>query len=234
MNKLNWGILGAATIAVEKVIPALQKSRYGRVSAIASRQVSKGKIVADEHRIDRVYGSYEGLLADPAIDAVYIPLPNNLHVPWSLKALQAGKHVLCEKPLSPDTLSAQRLLDKAKQYPDLKIMEAFMYRFHPQWQRVGEIVRGGRIGKIRIIHSFFTFFDDDPASIVNQAELGGGSLLDIGCYSISLSRLLFKKEPKTVSGLMETDPRYQIDSRTSAIMDFEEGQVATFTCHTDR
>jgi predicted dehydrogenase len=232
MKKINWGIIGTATIAVEKVIPAMQNSHFCRIKAIAARDLEKAETIAHLYKIPRAYGSYQALLNDQAVTAVYIPLPNNLHVPWSINALHAGKHVLCEKPISTDFSEAQKLLQTAGYYPDLRIMEAFMYRFHPQWFKVKELIRAGKIGKMQTIHSFFSFFDDSPSSIVNKAELGGGSLLDIGCYSISLSRFLFEAEPKRVFGYMDIDPRYRIDRQTCGIMDFGEERNSTFTCST--
>jgi predicted dehydrogenase len=234
MNTINWGILGTATIAVEKVIPAIQNSRYGRVKAIASRELMKAETVVRQFKIPTAYATYQDLLADPDITAVYIPLPNTLHVPWSEKAVQAGKHVLIEKPVSTSANETRRLVDISKKHPDLKIMEAFMYRFHPQWHRVKEMLQQGIIGELCTIHSHFSFFDDDPASIVNSASLGGGSLLDIGCYSISLSRYLFESEPEKVFAHREIDQRFNIDDQTSAIMVFAEKKTSTFTCATQQ
>ena len=156
MAKINWGILGTAKIAVNKVIPALQKSSLGTVVAIASRDAAKARAVASQLGIARAHESYEALLADPKIDAVYIPLPNHLHVPWSLQALAAGKHVLCEKPIALNAREAADLAATARKYPRLKIMEAFMYRFHPQWLRAREIVASGGIGELRAMHSHFS------------------------------------------------------------------------------
>ncbi len=231
MKKLNWGILGTATIATEKVIPAMQKGNSAQITAIASRDLKKAQHVAQEFHIPRAWGSYKDLILDSEISAVYIPLPNNLHVEWAIKALEAGKHVLCEKPISMTVSEAERLLEASHRFPDLKIMEAFMYRFHPQWQMVKEMIQEGKIGELCSINSFFSFFDDDPASIVNKAELGGGSLLDIGCYSLSLSRFLFEAEPERIFGYMEYDPRFKIDRLTSGVLIFEAG-TSTFTCAT--
>ncbi len=234
MKKINWGILGTATIAVEKVIPAMQKGKYTHVTAIASRNFKKAQQVAKQFDITKAWGSYEDLIKDNEISAVYIPLPNNLHVEWATKALQAGKHVLCEKPIGLNTSEAERLLQVSQEFPQLKIMEAFMYRFHPQWTRVKEIIDSNRIGELQLINSHFSFFDDDPQSIVNKRELGGGSLLDIGCYSISLSRYLFDSEPKKILGHMDIDARFKIDQKTSGIMDFGYGKISTFTCATQQ
>jgi predicted dehydrogenase len=228
MDRIRWGILGTGNIGLEKVIPAMQRCQYGVVTAIASRDLAKAQQVAARLGIPQAVGSYEALLADPAIDAVYIPLPNHLHVPWSLRALAAGKHVLCEKPIALTAAQAQELLTAAQQYPHLKIMEAFMYRHHPQWQLARQWVREGRIGTLRTIQSFFSYYLDDPANIRNMAAIGGGGLLDIGCYTISLARFIFDAEPIRVCGSMEHDPALQVDRLGSGIMDFGRG-TATFT-----
>ncbi|NOY58320.1 MAG: Gfo/Idh/MocA family oxidoreductase [Calditrichaeota bacterium] len=229
--KIRWGILSTATIGREQVIPAMQRGKFCQVTAISSRSIEKAEKVAKELGIPKAYGSYEELLADPEIDAIYNPLPNHLHVPWSIKALEAGKHVLCEKPIALTAAEGQKLVDALKNYPRLKVMEAFMYRHHPQWQEAKKLVQEGRIGKLRTIHSFFSFFEDDPNSICNQADIGGGGLMDIGCYSISLSRFLFDREPASVFGIMDYDPNFKTDRLTCGIMDFEEG-TSTFTCST--
>jgi predicted dehydrogenase len=228
MDRIRWGIVGTGNIGLEKVIPAMQKCEYGVVTAIASRDAAKARQVADALGIPQAYGSYEDLLADPEIDAVYIPLPNHLHVPWSRKALAAGKHVLCEKPIALTAAEAQELLDAARQYPHLKIMEAFMYRHHPQWRQARQWVQEGRIGDLRTIQSFFSYYLDDPTNIRNMADIGGGGLLDIGCYTISLARFIFAAEPRRLFGLMERDPALQVDRIGSGIMDFGRG-TATFT-----
>lgn len=228
MDRIRWGIIGTGNIGQEKVIPAMQKCEYGVVTAIASRDAAKARQVADALGIPQAVGSYEMLLADPAIDAVYIPLPNHLHVPWARKALAAGKHVLCEKPIALTAAEAQELLDAAQQYPQLKIMEAFMYRHHPQWQQARQWVQEGRIGDLQTIQSFFSYYLDDPTNIRNKAEIGGGGLLDIGCYTISLARFIFAAEPARIFGIMERDPAMQVDRIGSGIMDFGRG-TATFT-----
>ncbi len=231
MKKVRWGMLSTARIGVNKVLPAMQHGLHSEVVAIASRSLERAQAVAQQLGIPKAYGSYEDLLADPAIDAIYNPLPNHLHVPWSLKALQAGKHVLCEKPLAPTVAEAQALVDAASAYPHLKVMEAFMYRHHPQWQRVRQLVQTGALGALRTVHTFFSYYLDDPANIRNQAEMGGGGLLDIGCYAISLARFLFGAEPKRACGLVEYDPRFQTDRLASGLLDFGTG-TATFTCGT--
>jgi predicted dehydrogenase len=231
MNKVRWGVLSTARIATEQVIPAMQRGTYCEIAAIASREPEKARAAAERLGIPRAFGSYEELLADSGIDAVYIPLPNTLHVPWSLKALQAGKHVLCEKPLARSAAEAQELLDVARQFPDLKVMEAFMYRFHPQWQLARQLVGAGKIGRLSTIQSFFSYYLDDPDDIRNRAEYAGGAMLDIGCYTISLARFMFDTEPRRVCGLVEYDPRFKVDRLASGILDFGSG-TSTFTCGT--
>lgn len=231
MSKVRWGVLSTAHIGTATVIPAMQQGAYCEVTAIASRDLAKGQYVARQLGIPKSYGSYEELLADPDIDAIYNPLPNHLHVPWSIKALEAGKHVLCEKPIAPTAAEAQKLVDAAKQYPDLKVMEAFMYRFHPQWQQALQLVRDGSIGTLRTVQSFFSYYNDDPHNIRNIAEVGGGGMLDIGCYNVSLSRFIFGAEPRRVSAIVEYDPQLNTDRLDSGILDFGNG-TATFTCST--
>jgi predicted dehydrogenase len=231
MRKINWGVLGAAKIGINKVIPAMQASRHGTVTAIASRDAAKARAAAKTLGIPKAYGSYEELLADPDIEAVYIPLPNHLHVPWAVRSLAAGKHVLCEKPVGLDAAQAQELLDTSRKYPRLKIMEAFMYRHHPQWQLARKLVQEGQIGELRTIHSFFSYRNLDPNNIRNIAAVGGGGLMDIGCYNLSLSRFIFDAEPRRVLGLMDRDPVMGTDRLTSGVLEFETG-TATFTCST--
>jgi predicted dehydrogenase len=229
--KIRWGVLSTAQIGTEEVIPAMQQGTHCEIAAIASRSLERAQAVADRLGIPTAYGSYEELLADPDIDAVYNPLPNHLHVPWSIKALEAGKHVLCEKPIALNAAGAQRLLDAAQERPGLKVMEAFMYRHHPQWQRARQLVAAGGIGELRTIQSFFSYYGFDPENIRNVAEFGGGVLMDIGCYSISLSRFVFDAEPSRVWGVMEYDPRFEVDRLTSGVLDFGRG-TSTFTCST--
>jgi predicted dehydrogenase len=200
------------------------------VTAIASRDRRRAEEAARALGIARAYGSYEELLADPEIEAVYNPLPNHLHVPWSIKAAQAGKHVLCEKPLSMTVAEARSLL-AARDRAGVKIGEAFMVRTHPQWLRVQELIVTGRIGALRSITGFFSYFNRDRANIRNVAEWGGGALMDIGCYAITTSRFLFGEEPLRVLGLVERDPEMKIDRLTSAILDFPSGR-SIFTCST--
>src|SRR5262245_39611191 len=231
MPKVRWGVLSTANIGTQKVLPAMQRGQYCEIAAIASRDLAKAQAAAARLGIPKAYGSYEELLADPEIDAVYNPMPNHLHVPWSIKALEAGKHVLCEKPIALSSAQAQELVDAAKQYPALKVMEAFMYRHHPQWQRTKAIVSVGGIGSLRTIHSFFSYYNDDPTNIRNQSDIGGGGLMDIGCYNISLSRFIFGGEPQRVCGIVEYDPQLKTDRLASGMLDFGTG-TATFTCST--
>ncbi len=231
MRKIRWGVLSVAKIGVNKVIPAMQRGEHSEVVAIASRDLDKARHVAIQLGIPRAYGSYGELLADPEVDAIYNPLPNHLHVSWSIKALEAGKHVLCEKPIAMTTREAQSLVDAAKQFPHLKVMEAFMYRFHPQWQRALQLVREGKLGTVRTIQSFFSYTNLDPHNIRNRADIGGGGLMDIGCYNISLSRFIFEREPQRVFGCVEYDPQFKTDRLASGVLDFGVG-TATFTCST--
>jgi predicted dehydrogenase len=231
MSKIRWGVLSTAKIGIEKVIPAMQQSELCEIVAIASRRIEKARAAAKKLGIQKAYGSYEELLTAPEIQAVYIPLPNHLHVSWSIKALEAGKHLLCEKPLGMTAAEARQLLDAAEKHPKLKVMEAFMYRHHPQWQRARQLIDEGKIGDLRTIQSFFSYCNTDPKNIRNIAGAGGGALMDIGCYCISLSRFIFSAEPGRIFGIMEYDPQFKTDRLTSGIMDFGRG-TSTFTCST--
>ena len=231
MSKIRWGVLSTANIGIEKVIPAMQQSEFCEIVAIASSRIEKAQAAAMKLGIPKAYGSYDELLKAPEIDAVYIPLPNHLHVPWSIKALEAGKHVLCEKPLAMTAAEANQLLGIAEKFPKQKIMEAFMYRHHPQWQRARQMIDEGKIGDLRTIQSFFSYFNADPENIRNIAECGGGGLMDIGCYCISLSRFIFGAEPIRVCGIIEFDPKSKTDRLASGILDFGLG-TSTFTCAT--
>jgi predicted dehydrogenase len=225
-------VLSTAKIGREKVVPATQCSETGTVTAIASRDLARAQAVAQKLGIEKAYGSYEELLADPDVDAIYNPLPNHLHVPLSIAGIAAGKHVLCEKPIGLSVVEAEQLVAAAAAAPKLKVMEAFMYRFHPQWQAARRFVREGRIGRVRTIHTSFSYFNDDPANIRNQLEIGGGGgLMDIGCYPISLSRFIFDEEPTRVLGHIELDPVMQVDRLTSGMLEFGEG-TSTFTVGT--
>jgi predicted dehydrogenase len=229
-KKLRWGILSTAAIGLKKVIPGMQQGQSTRVTAIASRDLEKAREAACLLGIPTAYGSYEELLADPNIDAVYNPLPNQLHVPWTIRAAEAGKHVLCEKPLSLTAAEAEMLL-AVRSRTGVKIGEAFMIRSHPQWLRVHELLREGRIGELRSVLGSFSYFNVDPSNIRNQIDSGGGALMDIGCYLIHASRFAFAKEPTRVVASIERDPQMHIDRLTSAILDFPGGQ-SIFTCST--
>jgi len=229
-NKVRWGVLSTAKIGVTKVIPGMQKGEWSEVAAIASRDLGKAETAARSLGIARAYGSYEELLADPQIEAIYNPLPNQLHVPLTIKAAEAGKHVLCEKPLSLTVAEAKTLL-AVQQRTGVKIGEAFMVRTHPQWLRAREVIKSGRIGPLRSAIGFFSYFNVNPANIRNIPDCGGGALMDVGCYPITTSRFMFGEEPSRVLGLVERDPVMKVDRLTSAMMDFPSGQ-STFTCST--
>ena len=229
-GKVKWGVLGVASIATRKVIPGMQKGAWSEVAAIASRDARKAEDAAHKLGIEKAYGSYEALLADPEIEAIYNPLPNHLHVPWSIKAAEAGKHVLCEKPLSLTVAEAKTLL-AARDRCGVKIGEAFMVKTHPQWLRVYDLIRHGVIGELRAIVGVFSYFNRDAKNVRNVAGLGGGGLMDIGCYPILASRWMFGAEPLRVWGIAEQDPEFGVDRLTSAMMEFPSGQ-AVFTCST--
>jgi predicted dehydrogenase len=225
---LRWGILSTADIGVRKVIPGIRRAARCEVVAIASRDGAAARAAADRLDIATAHGSYDALLGDPEVDAVYIPLPNHLHAEWTIAALRAGKHVLCEKPLAMAADEAQRMVDVAHE-TGLHLMEAFMYRHHPTWVAAKDLVDSGRIGTLTAVQSWFSYFNDDPSNIRNIREYGGGALFDIGCYSVNLSRLMFGGEPVRVQGSLRRDPTSGVDVLTSAILDFESG-IATFTC----
>jgi len=228
--KLRWGVLSTANIGVKKVIPAMQRGEFSTVAAIASRDPGKARTVAAQLGVPTAYGSYEELLADPAIEAIYNPLPNDLHVPWTIRAAEAGKHVLCEKPLSLTLAEAESLL-AVRTRTGVLIGEAFMIRTHPQWLRTRALIGEGRIGALRSVTAVFSYFNNDPSNIRNQMECGGGALYDIGCYCIQSARCGFGQEPTRACGLIERDPAFGTDRLTSALLDFPGGH-AIFTCST--
>ena len=232
MKKVKWGILSTAKIGVTKVIPALLKASNCEVVAIASRDLNKAKSIAAQSNAAKAFGSYEELLADNEIDAIYNPLPNHLHLPLTLAAIKAGKHVLCEKPIGLNEEEAETLQREASLHPGLKVMEAFMYRFHPQWVKTKELVDNGTIGKVKNIQSFFSYNNVDPSNIRNKADIGGGGLMDIGCYCISFPRFILGKEPVEVSGNSVFDKEFKTDILTSGTLFFEEDVTANFTCST--
>ncbi|HLK05821.1 MAG TPA: Gfo/Idh/MocA family oxidoreductase [Candidatus Acidoferrum sp.] len=229
-KKVKWGVLGVASIATRKVIPGMQKGVLSEITAIASRDLQKAEAAAKELGIPKAYGSYEELLADKEIEAVYNPLPNHLHVPWTIKAAEAGKHSLCEKPIALNAAEAETLL-ALRARTGVKIGEAFMVKTYPQWLRVRELVREGRIGELKSIVTVFSYFNRDPKNVRHKVEWGGGGLLDIGCYPITLSRWFYGEEPKRVTGTIENDPEFGTDRLASAVMEFSTGH-SIFTCGT--
>lgn len=229
-KKIRWGVLSTANIGIKKVIPGMQQGQYTSIAAIASRNLAKAQEAAATLGIPTAYGSYEELLADPNIDAVYNPLPNHLHVPWTIKAAEAGKHVLCEKPISLTVAEAETLL-AVRASTGVKIGEAFMVRLHPQWIRLRQLLDQGRIGELRAVAGFFSYFNINPANIRNQVDAGGGALMDIGCYLVQASRYAFADEPTRVVASIERDPAMHTDRLTSAILEFPGGQ-SIFTCST--
>lgn len=229
-KKIRWGVLSTANIGVKKVIPGLQGSELCEVAAIASRELGKAQQAAQALGIAKAYGSYEELLADPEIEAIYIPLPNHLHVPWAVKAAEAGKHVLCEKPIGMTAAEVETLI-AVRERTGVKIAEAFMVVCHPQWIRLRELLREGRIGELRMVQGFFSYYNVDPVNIRNKIEIGGGGLMDIGCYMVLAGRYGFEQEPERVVALIDRDPEMETDRLTSAMMEFAGGQ-AVFTCST--
>lgn len=229
-DAVRWGILSTADIGVRKVIPGIRTAARCEVVAIASRDGELARAAAARLGIPTAHGSYDALLADPNVDAVYIPLPNHLHAEWTVAALRAGKHVLCEKPLAMTADDAQRMVDVAHE-TGRHLMEAFMYRHHPTWVAALDLVAAGRIGTLTAVQSWFSYFNDDAANIRNILEYGGGALFDIGCYSVNLSRMLFGGEPRRVAASLRRDPSTGVDVLTTAILDFDGG-IATFTCST--
>jgi predicted dehydrogenase len=230
IKSVRWGVLGTAKIALTKVIPAMQRSQWCEIVAIASRDFAKADESAERLNIPTAYGSYGELLADNSIEAVYNPLPNHLHVPWTIKAAEAGKHVLCEKPVALDAAEARTLID-VRDRTGVRIQEAFMVRTHPQWLETRRLIHTGKIGSLRSITGFFTYFNDDLTNIRNQLELGGGALMDIGCYPITISRFMYETEPRRVLGLIQRDAETGTDTLTTAVLDFPNGH-STFTCST--
>ena len=227
---LRWGVLGVAKIATAKVIPAIQRARRCEVVAIASRDAARASAAAAALHIPRSYGSYEALLADPDVDAVYIPLPNHLHVPWTRRAADAGKHVLCEKPIALNASEARTLL-AVRDRSGVRIQEGFMIRTHPQWVRAKALVEDGELGAVRAMTGFFSYLNTDSGNVRNVPEWGGGGLLDIGCYLVNTARFIFGSEPCRVAGSIEVDLRFGVDRVASMILDFG-GAHAIGTCST--
>ena len=229
-RKVSWGVLGAAKIGLEKVLPAMQRGEVARIDAIASRDLARAQAAAKALGAARAYGSYEELLADPTIEAIYNPLPNELHVPWTIRALEAGKHVLSEKPIALDANEAQALV-AARTRSGKLVAEAFMVRHHPQWRRAREIARSGAIGEVRAIQTFFAYRLLDADNIRNKPP-GGGALYDIGCYAILTARYVFGAEPTRVVASLDIDPKFGTDRLASALIEFPGGRHLTFTCAT--
>jgi predicted dehydrogenase len=228
-RKVRWGIISTANIGMTKVTPGIMKSPHSVVAAISSRDPAQARKAADKLGIAKAYGSYEEMLADPEIDAVYNPLPNHRHVDLTLAAVQAGKHVLCEKPIGLNAVDAERL----RAVPEgIIVAEAFMVRYHPQWLRAREIVRSGELGEVRAVFALFTYFNTDPANVRNKADIGGGGILDIGCYPVTAARFFFEGEPKRVVSLVDRDPNFRTDRQASVIADFGNGRHLTFLVST--
>jgi predicted dehydrogenase len=225
---LRWGVLSTANIATRKVIPGLRRAARCELLGIASRDGDVARTVAQQLAIPRSYPSYAALLADPDIDAVYIPLPNHLHLEWTLAAARAGKHVLCEKPLALTAADAERMVE-ACATAGVKVMEAFMYRLHPSWEAARSLLSSGRIGRLVAVDSWFSFFNDDPTNIRNIAEAGGGAMYDIGCYCVNLSRMLFGVEPTRVVSAVRRETPGGVDVVASGVLEFPDG-IATFGC----
>jgi predicted dehydrogenase len=230
LRKVKWGVIGVAKIATEKVIPAMQQGKVSEIAAIASRDPGKARAAAEKLGIPRSYGSYEELLADSEIEAIYNPLPNEGHVPWTLRALAAGKHVLCEKPIALDVEEARQLIDARNRSGKL-VAEAFMVRFHPQWRRARELSRDGSIGETRAIQTFFSYRLLDPDNVRNRPP-GGGGLYDIGCYAILTARYIFGAEPTRVVATIDWDPKFKTDRLASALLEFPGGRHLTFSVGT--
>lgn len=230
MKPVRWGILSTAHIGTSKVVPAIQRAINSEVVAIASRDESRAQAAAARLGVPQAYGSYEELIGAADVDAVYVPLPNHLHLEWTTLAAGAGKHVLCEKPLALTAADARQMVDVCAA-AGVKFMEAFMYRLHPSWKKVTDLVTSGAIGELRAIQTRFSYFNDDAANIRNRPETGGGALMDIGCYAVNLARMLYGSEPTGVSAAAHRDPRLGVDIVTSALLEFGDGQ-ATFTVST--
>ncbi|WP_209328902.1 Gfo/Idh/MocA family protein [Lunatimonas salinarum] len=230
MQKIRWGVLGAAKIAREKVIPAMQGKEHYEVTAIASRSYEKAKATAESLGILKYYGSYEALINDPDIDVIYNPLPNDLHIPYTLKCIEAGKHVLCEKPLALNTEDVQ-LLMRARDKAGVKVGEAFMVASNPQWKKAREIIASGQLGTLRAVQGFFSYFNRQKDNIRNIPENGGGGVWDIGCYPVFTSRFALGEEPQRLAALLDFDPDFGTDRVGSVILQYPSVQM-TFSIST--
>lgn len=232
-KQVSWGILSTANIGIKHVIPAILEAPQCRILAVASRNPEQARAVADRFGIEKSYGSYEELLADPAIDAIYNPLPNHLHTPWTIKAMEAGKHVLCEKPIALTADEAQQLVAVRERTGKL-VAEAFMVRFHPQWLRAREIVQSGALGEVRSIQTAFCYFNTNPDNVRNKADIGGGGLYDIGCYAIATARFIFGAEPIRAIGAFDRDPQFGTDRLCSGLAEFPGNRHLSFICSTQQ
>lgn len=230
-EKIRWGILSTANIGRGKVIPAIQQSRNGRVLAVASRDLNHAKTFADDLNIPRAYGSYEELIADPDIDAIYNPLPNSMHAEWSIKCAEAGKPTLCEKPFASDAAEAQTMVD-AFTKRNILFAEAFMYRFHPQTQKVKALVEGGGVGQITVMNSTFSFAirPGNEDNIRLSKPLAGGALMDVGCYCINVMRLMCGEEPTSAHAFAHIGEQTQVDETLAGVLQFSSGAVGHFDC----
>jgi predicted dehydrogenase len=230
-RKVRWGIVSTAAIGMNYVTPGIMKSAHSEVVALGSRDLGKAQAALAKLGLNeaRAYGSYEDLFADPDVDAIYNPLPNHLHVPITLAAARAGKHVLCEKPIALTAAEAEQLRGAPG---DVIISEAFMVRHHPQWHRAREIVRSGELGTVKLVRAVFLYRNVDPANVRNKADIGGGGIYDIGCYCVISGRFLFEAEPKRVVALVDRDPNFGTDRLASVIADFGDGRQLSFVCGT--
>ncbi len=229
MKPVKWGIISTANIGMEKVIPGMMKSGDVEIVAIASRDLRRAKAAAGKLGIARAYGSYEELFDDPDIEAVYNPTPNHLHIRLTLEAARAGKHVLCEKPIAISARGALALRSVAKK---VHIAEAFMVRHALQWIDAKRRVKKGEIGEVRAIQVMFSYFNRDPNNVRNMADIGGGGLLDIGCYPVTISRYIFDADPIRAAATVDFDPKFKTDRLSGAILEFSGGRHLTFTCST--
>ncbi|NEU31851.1 Gfo/Idh/MocA family oxidoreductase [bacterium LRH843] len=232
MRNIRFGVVSTANIAQTQLIPAIRRAKYAELVGIASSS-EKVKEIAAACSIPKVYGSYEALLQDPDIDAVYIPLPNHLHKRWVLEAAKAGKHVLCEKPAALTAEEASEMVTACRDNQVI-FMEAFMYQFHPQHERVKEIISSGEVGDIRLIRSSHSFFlEDRETNIRMNNTMGGGSLYDVGCYSVHSIRHILQSEPVEVFVQAEIDPTSGVDVSAYGLLSLENGVKAMFDCSFD-
>ena len=229
-EKVKWGVLSTADIGMKHVLPAMQQGELCEIAAVSSRSEDKAKQAAEVLGIPKAYGSYEQMLEDPEIEAVYNPLPNHMHLEWTKRCLEAGKHVLCEKPLVVKAEQVQELKELSES-TGLLVGEAFMVLHHPRWKRVKELIQAGEAGELRAVSAFFSYFNRDSKDIRNNKEYFGGGMYDIGCYPVVISRYLFGFEPLRVSAVLEADPEFKVDRLASVLMDFPTGQ-AMFTVST--